>query len=116
MIEWDHKYGPTFGMYEGGQPTLVTSDPEILNEVFLKQYYTFQARKFHPAFAINQENNEKMNVFLAQGNQWKRLRSLFSGALTTGKIKAADPIIHRAAGELLEVFEKHENQVFDVSP
>uniref|UniRef100_A0A914PPE4 Cytochrome P450 n=1 Tax=Panagrolaimus davidi TaxID=227884 RepID=A0A914PPE4_9BILA len=100
----------------GGAPTIVTSDPEIINEVFVKQYYTFQARKFHPSFALDQKNNPALNVFFAQGNQWKRLRALFAGSLATGKIKAADPIIKRAAQELIEVFKSHENGVVDVVP
>uniref|UniRef100_A0AC34G5N9 Cytochrome P450 n=1 Tax=Panagrolaimus sp. ES5 TaxID=591445 RepID=A0AC34G5N9_9BILA len=116
ILEWSKKYGTTFGMIDGGAPTIVTSDPEIINEVFVKQYYTFQARKFHPSFALDQENNPAVNVFFAQGNQWKRLRALFAGSLATGKIKAADPIIKRAAQELIQVFEKHENDVIDVSP
>uniref|UniRef100_A0A914P6N8 Cytochrome P450 n=1 Tax=Panagrolaimus davidi TaxID=227884 RepID=A0A914P6N8_9BILA len=116
IIEWTKKYGSTFGFLDGGAPTIVTSDPEIINEVFVKQYYTFQARKFHPSFALNQKNNPAVNVFFAQGNQWKRLRALFAGSLATGKIKAADPIIKRAAQELIEVFKSHENGIVDVVP
>ena len=116
MVEWGRRYGPTFGILEGGQPTIVTSDPEILTEVFVKQFHTFQARKSHPSFAMDQENGPQIILFFSQGNQWKRLRSLFASSLTTGKIKSVDPIIHRASGELLEVLQKHEGQVFNVSP
>uniref|UniRef100_A0A914QRK2 Cytochrome P450 n=1 Tax=Panagrolaimus davidi TaxID=227884 RepID=A0A914QRK2_9BILA len=116
LLEWSKKYGPTFGMMQGGDKVIVTSDLKILHEIFLKQFHTFQTRQLHPSFAVDQENDLTLNVFGSQGRRWKRLRSLFSASLTIGKIKSVDPIINKASKELVAVFKETEGGVVDVVP
>ena len=36
---------PTYGVFEGHTPILVTSDPDLIQEVFIKQFSNFVARK-----------------------------------------------------------------------
>uniref|UniRef100_A0A914Y2A4 Cytochrome P450 n=1 Tax=Panagrolaimus superbus TaxID=310955 RepID=A0A914Y2A4_9BILA len=103
-------------MLQGGHRVIVTSDLNIINEVFVKQFHAFQARQLHASAAIDQENGTRLNVFLTQGNRWKRLRALFAASLTISKIKSVDPIMKRANKELIEVLRKHENDVVDVIP
>lgn len=45
MRQWTKKYGKTYGYYEGHLPIIVTSDLEIIQEVFIKQFGNFVARK-----------------------------------------------------------------------
>uniref|UniRef100_A0A914YQL2 Cytochrome P450 n=1 Tax=Panagrolaimus superbus TaxID=310955 RepID=A0A914YQL2_9BILA len=116
LEEWHKKYGPTFGMLQGAHRVIVTSDLNIINEVYVKQFHTFQARQLHVALAIDQKNGPQLNVFFGQGNQWKRLRALFASSLTISKIKSVDPIMARAHTELIREFKKHENKVVDVIP
>ena len=42
---WEKKYGKRFGYYEGPKPILVTSEPEFIKEVFVRQFSKFHARK-----------------------------------------------------------------------
>uniref|UniRef100_A0A914R013 Cytochrome P450 n=1 Tax=Panagrolaimus davidi TaxID=227884 RepID=A0A914R013_9BILA len=116
LIKWQKIYGQTFGVLLGAHRVVVTSDLDILNEVFVKQFHTFQARMIHPSVALDQENGAQTNVFLGQGNRWKRLRSLFSASLTISKIKAVDPIMKKAHNELVEVLKRNENGIIDVKP
>uniref|UniRef100_A0A914Q9L3 Cytochrome P450 n=1 Tax=Panagrolaimus davidi TaxID=227884 RepID=A0A914Q9L3_9BILA len=62
-------------MLLGAHRAIVTSDLDILNEVYVKQFHTFQARMIHLSVAVDQENGPQMNIFLGQGNRWKRLRA-----------------------------------------
>jgi hypothetical protein len=39
------KYGKTYGIFEGHLPIMVTSDLDIIQEVFIKQSTNFSARK-----------------------------------------------------------------------
>lgn len=42
---WTKKYGKTYGMYEGVVPVYITSDMDILNDVFNKKFSYFHGRK-----------------------------------------------------------------------
>uniref|UniRef100_A0AC35F960 Cytochrome P450 n=1 Tax=Panagrolaimus sp. PS1159 TaxID=55785 RepID=A0AC35F960_9BILA len=116
LVEWHKKYGITFGMLQGAHRVIVTSDVNIINEVYVKQFHSFQSRQLHASMAIDQKNGPNLNVFFGEGNQWKRLRALFSASLTISKIKSVDPIMKRAHDELVQALKKHENQVIDIIP
>lgn len=45
LKEWTWKYGKTYGYYEGHLPILVTSDLNLIEQIFIKQYSNFSARK-----------------------------------------------------------------------
>jgi hypothetical protein len=45
LLEWEKQYGQTYGTYEGAHRVIVTSDPELLNDVFIKQFDNFHSRK-----------------------------------------------------------------------
>uniref|UniRef100_A0AC34FDR9 Cytochrome P450 n=1 Tax=Panagrolaimus sp. ES5 TaxID=591445 RepID=A0AC34FDR9_9BILA len=116
LFEWHQKYGTTFGMLQGAHRVIVTSDLNILNEVYVKQFHTFQARMIHPTFAVDQVNGSQLTLFFSQGNQWKRLRALFSASLTVSKIKSVEPIMKKAHDELYQVFKTNEHKIIDVIP
>ena len=45
LQEWTEKYGKTYGYFQGHTPMIVTSDLDFINEVFIKQYKNFSAKK-----------------------------------------------------------------------
>ena len=47
LCDWTKKYGKTYGVMEGGIPVLITSDVEVLNDVFNKKFDYFHGRKVH---------------------------------------------------------------------
>ena len=42
---WTKEYGKIYGIYEGTLPIFVVSDPDFLQEAFIKQFSVFHARK-----------------------------------------------------------------------
>jgi cytochrome P450 len=55
---------------------------------------------------MDQEKAHNLNLFLSQGNKWKRLRALTSNVLTTAKIKSVDPILRGVMKEFMGNIEK----------
>lgn len=52
-MQWTKKFGKTYGYYQGHLPILVTSDLDIIQEVFIKQSKNFSARKVKKLKIIN---------------------------------------------------------------
>jgi hypothetical protein len=43
--KWTEEYGKTYGFYQGHSPFIVTSDLDFVNEICIKQYNNFSAKK-----------------------------------------------------------------------
>lgn len=67
---------------------------------------------------MDQENATNLNLFLSQGNKWKRLRALTSSVLTTAKIKSVDPILRDVMKEMMKNIDKEhqKNPVINLRP
>ena len=87
LTEWTKKYGSVYGIYEGSSPQLVISDLEAVNNVFIKQFGTFHARKLFHYQPDPDDPNELISVFFARGDRWKRLRTSINPAFTSKKMK-----------------------------
>ncbi len=44
MQKWAEAHGKTYGYFEGARPVLVTSDRDILQDVFIKKSSNFHSR------------------------------------------------------------------------
>lgn len=53
--EWAKTYGKTYGYFEGPSPVIVTSDKNVLSEVFVKQFKSFHARKVRLTFSFESQ-------------------------------------------------------------
>nr|XP_030701948.1 cytochrome P450 3A29-like isoform X1 [Globicephala melas] len=83
------KYGKIWGCYEGQQPLLVVTDPDIIKTVLVKECYSVftNRRTFGPVGVM------KNAISLAEDEQWKKIRSLLCPTFTSGKLKQMFPII-----------------------
>ncbi|NXA04240.1 CP3A9 protein, partial [Sapayoa aenigma] len=90
------KYGKVWGIYDGRQPVLAVTDPQIIKSVLVKDCYTTftNRRRFDLAGILNNA------ISLAEDEQWKRLRTVLSPTFTSGKLKEMFPII-KHYGEIL---------------
>ncbi|GMR61490.1 hypothetical protein PMAYCL1PPCAC_31685 [Pristionchus mayeri] len=115
--EWTKEYGKVYGFKEGVRNVMVTSDLELINEVFVKQFDNFFARKAHP-LGQDTDNNPKVNLFESQGARWKRLRALSSPSFSISSLKKIRPIVEDSAMKMVDVMGRRhgEGESFDVSP
>ncbi|KAL8615726.1 hypothetical protein ACOMHN_007479 [Nucella lapillus] len=99
-LEWHQTYGETFGYFEGPTPVLVTANADALQQVFVKQFNNFHARKLWPV-QEDPDNSEDIHLFFARGQRWKRLRSIVNPAFTASKLRKMEPQINKCAQRLV---------------
>ena len=101
LENWTKRYGKIYGLYEGTVPMFVVSDLDFLQEVFVKQFSVFSARKaslFDGLFS---------NVFLSFGPAWRRQRHLINPSFTAAKLKTMSPLINGCISSLMEKLSNH---------
>ncbi|RLW01623.1 hypothetical protein DV515_00007834 [Chloebia gouldiae] len=96
--------GDTDLIYDGRQPTLAVTDPQIIKSVLVKDCYTTFTNRRRTDLAGVLINA----VSLAEDDQWKRLRTVLSPTFTSGKLKEMFPIM-KHYGETL--VKNVQNQV-----
>ncbi|CAD5111583.1 DgyrCDS885 [Dimorphilus gyrociliatus] len=92
LMEWDKKLGKIFGIYEASVPVLVTSDLDLLQEVFVNQFHAFHGRKRFPV-QPDVNDSKRCSIFITVGNRWKRLRNIISPTFSTAKLKKMWPAL-----------------------
>uniref|UniRef100_A0A8D0SJT6 Cytochrome P450 3A n=1 Tax=Sus scrofa TaxID=9823 RepID=A0A8D0SJT6_PIG len=90
------QYGKMWGFFDGRQPVLAITDPDMIKTVLVKECYSVftNRRSFGPRGAM------RSAVSLAEDEEWKRIRTLLSPTFTSGKLKEMFPIISHY-GDLL---------------
>ena len=99
LQQWTKKYGPVFGYFEGHTPVLVISDPNILQDVFVKSFSKFHSRRESP-FA--DQKAKDVSLFNAVGLRWKRQRFVINPTFSSVKLKQMSPLIHRSVEILMQ--------------
>nr|AAA31430.1 cytochrome P450 3c protein [Oryctolagus cuniculus] len=95
VINWDFdiecrkKYGKMWGLFDGRQPLMVITDPDMIKTVLVKECYSVftNRRSFGPVGFM------KKAVSISEDEDWKRVRTLLSPTFTSGKLKEMLPII-----------------------
>ncbi|CAH1271969.1 CYP3A4 [Branchiostoma lanceolatum] len=100
--EWRKKYGRVYGIYEGLAPKLVITDPEIVKQVFVKDFSNFPMRM---PLSIPIGLPDETLIF-ATFSDHKRRRGILSPAFTAGKVKLVVPLVNRCVDFLMENLEK----------
>ncbi|CAF1516225.1 unnamed protein product [Rotaria sp. Silwood1] len=111
--EWTKKYGRIFGYFEGHTPILVVSDPDILQDIFIKSFSSFPSRRDFP-FEDPQAKN--VHLFTAHSLRWKRQRFVINPTFSSLKLKQMSPLINRCINSFMEkLAEQHRcDQPFDI--
>ncbi|XP_040836340.1 cytochrome P450 3A6-like isoform X1 [Ochotona curzoniae] len=83
------KYGNMWGLFEGPQPVLVFTDPDMMKTVLVKECYSSftNRRSFGPVGFM------KGSISNSKDEEWKRLRTLVTPTFTSGRLKEMLPII-----------------------
>lgn len=84
LKEWTKKYGKTYGYYQGHVPVVVTSDVEMINDVFVKKFSAhFSARKE----AVVTQKEHSTHLVDSNKTQWKRMRTVINPTFTPAKLR-----------------------------
>uniref|UniRef100_A0A8D1A673 Cytochrome P450 3A n=1 Tax=Sus scrofa TaxID=9823 RepID=A0A8D1A673_PIG len=106
MWNFDNKcfkeYGKMWGFFDGRQPVLAITDPDMIKTVLVKECYSVFTnwRYFGPLGIM------KNSVCLAVDEQWKRIRTLLSPTFTSGKLKKMFPIFVQYGDALVRNLRK----------
>jgi len=111
--KWTGKYGRIFGYFEGHTPVLVISDPDILQDVFIKSFSNFHSRR---PFPLKDPEGKDVHLFRAIGLRWKRQRFVINPIFSSAKLKQMTPLVHRSVDMLMKkMSEEHsKGQPFDI--
>ena len=112
FLDWTEKYGKVFGYYEGDTPTLVVADPDMVRDILIKQFNTFDSRRPF----LNNLDTPFTDMFIARGNKWKRIRSLTTPTFSAKKMKMMSPLIHQSIDKLMNRLEQRakDDKDFDI--
>ncbi|CAF1165236.1 unnamed protein product [Adineta steineri] len=103
LENWTKQYGKIYGIYQGTHPFLVVSDPDFLQEVFIKQFSIFHVR------IITMLDNVSSNVALSNGSTWRRQRHVINPSFTAMKLRAMSPLINKSISDLVDKLFEHSN-------
>ena len=101
LNSWTKQYGKIYGLYEGTIPIFVVSDPDFLQEVFIKQFSVFSARK------ANLFDGVISHVFSTFGATWRRQRHLINPSFTPAKLKSMSPLINGCINDFMKKLPDH---------
>ncbi|GIX83596.1 cytochrome P450 3A30 [Caerostris extrusa] len=102
------EFGRIYGLFEGNRPCLSVADPQLLRNIFVKDFNFFPMRR---EMDTGNEIFDKM-VSIVTGEDWKRLRTIITPTFSTGKIKRMMSIIKDCAKTLIQNLNT-ENQKGD---
>ncbi len=107
----DKKEG-IFGIGGSGFPMLVISDPDILRQIFVKDFDNFVDRNVDVFMNVLQKSNLKADRIWANtlvnltGDRWKEVRSTFSPIFTSGRMKAMTVLMKESVHQLVGAFNR----------
>jgi cytochrome P450 len=101
LESWTKQYGKIYGIYQGAFPTFVVSDPDFLQEVFVKQFFAFSGRR--EIFA----GNRIRNVFNLSGAQWRRHRHVINPTFSAAKLKMMSHLINGCISDVMDKLAYH---------
>ncbi|KAL4096784.1 hypothetical protein QTP88_021668 [Uroleucon formosanum] len=91
-----HKYA---GVYQMRTPLLVIMDPEIINDVLIKNFSSFPDHGITVDFEVNPLANHLFNM---ENPQWKTMKNKLTPAFTSGKLKVMYDQIKGCGDELMK--------------
>lgn len=102
LLQYFYKYGRVYKMCIGRTPSIVVTDPEIIKQIMVKEFWKFPNR---PPFV---KPNPPFNsgLFLARDETWKRIRTTLTPTFTAAKLKQIVPLIEQASDSLMGKMEK----------
>ncbi|OWA55276.1 Cytochrome P450 3A29 [Hypsibius exemplaris] len=96
------KFGRMFGYFDGSQPVIAVSDPDMLRSIMVKDFPQFINRR---DVDINGPLLEQA-VSVLHGQKWKDVRSTLVPTFTSGRLKQMNGLINECCDNLVSNLEK----------
>nr|XP_037268679.1 lithocholate 6-beta-hydroxylase-like [Rhipicephalus microplus] len=91
------KYGRVYGSYQGTVPTLVVGEPDILREILVTKFKHFADRSLSQTVGSDVWKKAIMNL---HGEEWKKVRTIFTPALTTTRLRTIMAKVKTISGRM----------------
>ncbi|CAL1287242.1 unnamed protein product [Larinioides sclopetarius] len=101
--------GRVYGAFEGSKPHVVISDPELLRDIFIKDFHIFPERRS----ATIGDPLSDCAVSNLTGEQWKRVRTIITPAFTSKRMRQKHPDI---IPHILEISRRIAEAIFMILP
>ncbi|XP_017786536.1 PREDICTED: cytochrome P450 6j1-like [Nicrophorus vespilloides] len=93
------------GVYTFLHPALVIRDPDLINDVVIKDFHHFEKNNFEAD--VSNDPIMGRNPFALSGEKWKTVRAQWTPNFTSGKIKQMFPFVKDQSEKLLNYMEDH---------
>ena len=97
-----YKYGRVYKLCIGRTPAIVVTDPEIIKQIMVKEFWKFPNRP--PFVRVNPPLDS--GLFVTRDDKWKRIRNTLTPTFTAAKLKQIVPIIEEASNVLVKNMQK----------
>nr|CAD7406662.1 unnamed protein product [Timema cristinae] len=90
------------GIYQIRNPVLLLRDPDLIRQVLIKDFDSFQDRNF----PVNEKTDPlSCHLFALRGEKWRKLRVKLTPTFTSGKIKIMFDLMKVCASDLSSYLE-----------
>ncbi|KAG5278581.1 hypothetical protein AALO_G00100520 [Alosa alosa] len=101
-MECFQKYGKMWGIFEGRQVILSIMDTELIKTVLVKECYSYFTNRRN--VGLNGQLYD--SVFIAEDEDWRRIRSVLSPSFTSGRLKEMFGIMKTHSHNLVNSMKK----------
>ena len=114
LRRWTRQYGSIYGLFEGTRPMYVVSDVDFLNEVFVKQFTSFNSHSL--PFLMKTVKGHQVHMFGAGGLTWRRQRHIINPAFSVAKLRLMSSLVSHCIQSLMNKLKNMEEkgEQFDV--
>ncbi|XP_056442486.1 cytochrome P450 3A30-like [Gadus chalcogrammus] len=109
-MECFNKYGKTWGIYDGRQPVLCTTDVSLIKTVLIKECYSLFTNRRN--LFVNGPLYD--SVFNAEDDHWRRIRTVLSPTFTSGRLKGMFILMKQHSANLVRSITKRVDNNEDV--
>lgn len=109
-LSYRELYGNLYGVYDGVNPVLIVSDPEIIEKIFISNHNSFKAVLSGPSNDPLFSNLLSLKV----GEDMKRIRSVFTSGLTQSKLKNCYFEKMNDTNDLIAYIKGRENECINI--
>ena len=102
LLNYFFKYGRVHTICIGRQPAIVVTDPEMIKQITVKEFWKFPNR---PPF-VRPSPPLDSALFIARDDKWRRVRNTLTPTFTASKLKQIVPIIEEASNTLVTKMQK----------